>query len=117
MVFKITFVLFIKLWSYCTSKEFAFKDQKSKKMERKASVLTKDWIPGSFFTSSLQARAARAQPSRPVIQVNDGGVGRIKECGGRDGRRRKGNVDIANPKARSAFTFAWPLFHFYATFS
>lgn len=117
MVFKITFVLFIKLQSYCTSKEFAFKDQKNKELERKPSARTKDCILGSFFTSPLQACTASAQPSRPVIQVNDSGVERIKECGGRHGRKRKGNVDIANPKARSAFTFAWQFFHFYDTFS
>lgn len=112
MVFKIAFVLFIKPQSYCTSKEFAFKDQKNKKMERKPGACTKDWILGSFFMSSLQqACTARAQPSRLVVQVNDSGVERIKECG-----QKEKTLTLLTPK-QGLLLHLLANFHFNDTFS
>lgn len=46
-------------------------------------------------------------PADQSYKLTTVGLRESKSGGGRDGRRRKGNVDIANPKARSAFTFAW----------
>lgn len=56
MVFKITFVLFIKFQSYCTSKEFAFNDQKNNNTEMKPSVCSKagPWVVfHKVFTTGL----------------------------------------------------------------
>lgn len=100
MVFRITFVLFIKLQSYSIGKEFAFKDQKNNNIEMKPSAHAEDWILGLFFMSSLQqACTARAQISRlPVSQVNDSWAGRIKECRGEMEGGEKEMLVLLTPK-------------------
>lgn len=83
MVFKITFVPFIKFQSYCISKEFAFKDQKNNNMEMKPSACSHagSWIV--FHKFLPQACTARAQTSRPpVTHINNSWVERSKGCGG-----------------------------------
>lgn len=79
MVFKITFVLFISLQSYCISKEFAFKDQENNNMEMKPSACTRLGRLLSFTRSLLHACTSRAQTSRPqVMQVNESWAERIR---------------------------------------